>query len=300
MAALLLPSPPEVVKRLYWLRSSDPIPEELRGWSYTSFPVKPRSYLGIGVSEVAYRYCETFRDIWLRRKMGSQGEVEENSPIFWGKVAHFLIDAAIKDSSELFSRGLSLDEISREVSRRKFQRAFQAGRKGDANAAGFYSSIAILHASELYSQLIRGKDPSSILGYRTEFVVDGTPLGLSPQLRVDAFHESGIIVEYKLGNGVSADSADRYAPGLAGYALAIESTLGIPVDWGIVVKISSVSSKFKVWSFPVYISSTYRRIFLDNRDDAIEVLMRASPPPVSSSCQPACPYYKICRGNVPK
>jgi len=44
------------------------INEELRGWSFENPPVQPpggSKYLG--VSELAARYCETLRDIYLRR-----------------------------------------------------------------------------------------------------------------------------------------------------------------------------------------------------------------------------------------
>jgi len=41
--------------------------EEVRGWSYSQPPVRPPSPAALTVSELAARYCDTLRDIYLHR-----------------------------------------------------------------------------------------------------------------------------------------------------------------------------------------------------------------------------------------
>ena len=65
------------IRRLYELARADPVDPELRGWSWDRLPLKPRAYLNLGVSEIASKYCETRRDIWLRRKTGARAEPTE-------------------------------------------------------------------------------------------------------------------------------------------------------------------------------------------------------------------------------
>jgi len=285
---------PRVVRRLYWLRERDPVPEELRGWSWSSPPLRPRAYFGLGVSEVAYRYCETFRDVWLRRRAGIGGRIDEGSPLFLGRVVHHLVDSASRDVRRMLERGLAPSRAAIEIVRLARARAREAGAGGDRRALEFYATIALgFLCQAVLSQGAKGWQPAAGLPPATEYAVDGSPLGLSPRLRVDAIIEAGVIVEYKLGNG-SAEAARRHAVGLAGYALALESELEVPVDFGLLVQIGDFGATPRFHVEPVYIDATLRRRFVDNRDDAIEALMSSSPPPKMNGCPEACPYYGVC------
>jgi CRISPR-associated protein Csa1 len=283
----------DVPKRLQWIRANDPIPEELRGWNYLSIPVRPRAYFGLGVSEVAYRYCDTFRDLWLRRRENLKGEVPDGSVLNKGKIMHALLNNAFRDGLDIFRSARNPSkamELALQLSRK---RAKEPGNGLYGKAADFYLTWILSFITTLWLQQSSSGDELSYFAVKTEFVVDGSPLGLSNQLRIDAYHESGVIIEYKLGNG-EQENVERYAPGLAGYALSLEASLGMPVEYGALVFISDITSRPNVKVSPVYISPYYRRLFLENRDEAIEVLMRATPPPKASSCSQSCPYYRYC------
>ena len=73
------------LKTLHRLREQDPIEEELRGWNFSRPPVKPRAYLGLRVHEVAYAYCPTKRDVYLRRMGVSE---RPNRYIIEGSIVH--------------------------------------------------------------------------------------------------------------------------------------------------------------------------------------------------------------------
>ncbi|MGC8564755.1 MAG: type I-A CRISPR-associated protein Cas4/Csa1, partial [Fervidicoccaceae archaeon] len=286
----------DVPKRLYWLRSNDPVPEDLRGWSYHTYPVRPRAYFGLGVSEVAYKYCETFRDLWMRRKEYVRAEVLESSPLYMGKLIHSLMNYAFRDASEIVSRNLGPLESIRRAQELSRKRASELTKSYYRKAMEFYMTMVLSAISTLWIQQSLTNDPLSYISIKTEFVIDGTPVGLSNTLRVDAYHEGGVIIEYKLGNPDPL-LTERHSVGLAGYALAIESSLDIPIDYGAIVYISELSRRPSIKVFPVYISSLYRKKFLENRDEAIEVLMRATPPPRSGNCYQYCPFFKACNGG---
>jgi CRISPR-associated protein Csa1 len=91
------------IKRLYGWARNDPVDEELRGWSWDRPPVKPRAYLGLTVSEVAYRYCPVYRDIWLRRKLGVRPG--ENDAMFRGRIMHETLNHAYRLALNYMVRG---------------------------------------------------------------------------------------------------------------------------------------------------------------------------------------------------
>lgn len=83
------------VRRLHEVRELDPVPGELRGWSWDKPPVKPRAYLGLGVSEIAYSSQCGFRDLWLRRRKGVKAEVNEHMRV--GYMVHEIFHRAARD-----------------------------------------------------------------------------------------------------------------------------------------------------------------------------------------------------------
>ena len=91
------------LRRLHHLRDSDPVPGELRGWSYDSPPVKPRAYLGLGVSEVAYGASCGWRSLWLRRRGKAQ---EPTQSMEAGAVLHEAFHRAARDVRLWLARGV--------------------------------------------------------------------------------------------------------------------------------------------------------------------------------------------------
>lgn len=276
------------LRRLHWLRESDPVEGELRGWSWDRPPVRPRAYLGLGVSEVAYRYCPTRRDLWLRRKAGLRGEAR--GPVRVGAVVHEVFHAASSDVRRLLARGLSGWEVYERLAAGARRRLASRG-VGEGWAVGLYKHLVLWWAAEsAKAEALLGGEGVSWLPWLTEYRVDGSALGLSSSLRVDALGEAGLVVEVKYGRGNGF-----HGVGLAGYALALEACLEVPVDYGLVVYVEGVEARVpRIRLEPVYISASLRREFLEARDEAIDVLLSGAEPPAPPRCSEHCPLRGVC------
>ncbi len=270
------------LRKVHCLRYGEPIDDDLRGWNWSRPPLKPRAYLDLGVSEIAGGVCPTRRDLWLRRKEGAKAEPTE--PMKIGIAVHNTIHRLATELSKLIAKGFSpwdayahihqkvdriVKEVANGISKIDWLKTF---------AKGVAFAIANM-ASELGSVPL------------TEFVVDGSLLGLSRNLRVDAMFQGAVVVEFKYGA-----SRDSYPLALAGYALALESFLEIPIDVGLVITISNGngSAEPRVRADPVYISNGLRQSFIEARDEAIDVLLSDSPPQKPLQCNSLCPFKKLC------
>ena len=261
------------------------IPEELRGWRWEDPPVKPRAYLGFGVSEIVPRYCESFRDVWLRRVAGVIGDGSKGG-VAVGRVVHEVFHAAAEDL-----RGLLTENV--EVWQAAY-RLLEAGVRDTWPdwAANLYRRLVLAWAGEVEGILLSGGSIWSV-PWVTEVVVDGSLVGLSQRLRVDAIAGGGVVVEVKVGRARSDHNLV-----LAGYALALESQLEVPFDYGVVINVLGVPDgepRFEAKGY--FIGETARRRFLEYRDEAIDVVLGGRQPPVNGSCSKSCPFYSICHGG---
>ena len=274
------------LRRLHSERERDPVPLELRGWSWDRPPVQPPAYLGLGVSDVAYRYCPTLRDVWLRRR-GVRGEAR--GPVAVGRAVHEVFHSVAVDLRRELARGVRVEDVYERL----YHRA--SGRVGGFGwwAVRLYRLLALAWAGEAAGRsLLNGGWGFGWLPMLTEYLVDGSPLGLSSQLRVDAVGEAGVVVEVKYGLGPSR----RHAAALAGYALALEAEAEAPVDYGVLVYVNGVPrGEPRLRVEPVYIGPRLREEFLRLRDEAIDTLLQGEPPR-ATGCSEACPFYTACWG----
>ena len=258
------------LRRLHHLRDSDPVPGELRGWSYDYPPVKPRAYLGLGVSDVAYGAVCGWRSLWLRRR----GVRLERTPAMEaGLMVHEAFHRASADLRRLLARGARpWEAVERLVSRARSR------MPGNAPwwAVELYRMLVVIWAGEAAgASLYYGGEGLGWLPWLTEYRVDGSPLGLSRGLRVDALGEAGVVVEVKLGR-----PSWWHRLALAGYALALESYLEAPVDYGVVVGVQDLETgRPRLLVEPVYLSPDLREEFLRARDEAIEAVLSEVEPP---------------------
>lgn len=291
---------PDNEKRIRYLRrNSQPI--RVRGWNWESPPVKPTIKIGFGVSELASRYCETMRDIYLRRVLSIKPEM---TPLMLrGIVFHETVSRVITDVKKfLFSKGVTPGyEMASELMQESESRVDCL--LGELNvrdpdlrkdALALYKFFLIQLAAEVDRTL--AKHPRieldslvfNSLPSITERVVDGSLIGLGKQIRVDLLLEGGIVVDIKTG-----EPRDFHRLGPVGYALALEADSGIPVDIGVIMYVRV--DDWPVISYDIFDLGDELRIeFLSLRDEATAIVSNSEDPGKPFSCSENCPFKEVC------
>lgn len=275
------------IRRLYWASRQDPVEEDLRGWNWDKPPVKPRAYLGLGVAEISSKYCPTRRDIWLRRVLKKQGKPTDQMII--GRIVHKVFHIVFEEARKLIVRGYSGWSVYEALSNKIYKLMNVENNKW---VVDLYKTLLLSIAAETdVEQAVTGGQPSlGWMPWLTEFKVDGSQLGLSSTLSIDAIAEGGVIVEIKYGKPM-----DFHKLSLAGYSMALEANLEIPFDYGMIIYVNGIpNSRPRLTVKPVYISSSLRRWFLDERDEIIDMILAEEEPPKPHPCPEQCPYKEVC------
>ncbi len=296
---------------------SDPISDEYRGWSWYREPVKPPGYRGLALSDIAYLYCQSMRNVYLKYVLKVEPQVTR--PLFEGFVLHNVLYRVVEDIRKHIYENVDIsrlakllenvkdvveDIIENSLSIKNVEIDSDYKRELMLKAESLYIHLAMYYVGEIshVSTEIVDLRPDALISKAipqfSQFHVDGYLVGLSRRLVVDAVL-SNVIVEFKFGNSVNTDSVST---ALAGYAIAIESDYEIPIDFGIVSKIWFIKIKegkyvprFNI--IPVYLSNELRYRFLSLRDEAYDIIYSEKDPGKSKYCSETCPYYHICVGD---
>lgn len=295
---------------LAWARENPPA-DEWRGWSWNRGPIEP-PYEDIRLSlfEVAGQFCETGRDVYLRRveRIGRP----PNERMIRGRVLHAIVEKAITKAkvmlysegkmpgSELLERLLELkQEVVEEVMRQasslsdeEFEALkLKSMRLWDYEAIQISASLDRAISSNPWS----GIDAlvNAAIPFVVEMKVDGSFLGLSERLSIDALSSSSVILDLKTGRG-----GGIVGLGAAGYALCLEASMDIPVDVGVVVNLSFDKKGFPlVGRRMLIIDEVLRREFIDERDRKMKIVAEEQDPGPPPSCPKDCIYLDVCRGG---
>lgn len=288
------------------------ISDEFRGWNYEKPPIKPISTsLRFGVGELASRYCETLRDIYLKRVLGVKPP--PNFKMVRGIAFHEVMKAALFDMKRFIYDNpdgcgkemlVNLLPKSEKVGSEALTKAESAlgSKLGEYEAnltkmgcTNLYEFLIVQGAAALDRTLSKypHAEPDSIANVAvppvSERKVDGSLIGLSTELSVDIYTPFNAIADVKTGEVRSFHPLT-----LAGYALAIESDEGISIDFGFIIY---VRLDKKVPSFmikPHIVSEEFRREFLEVRDEAYTIVSSGKDPGKPSGCPTFCPYYGVC------
>ena len=289
------------------------ISEELRGWSFDSPPVEPpsRSVL-FGVSELAGRYCQSMRDIYLRRvlnvrpptsiKMARGIALHAVNRESISAVKRLLFSGDVRSGSELVEDLLPLtgDVVGRAITEAEnllAKLSEDVKRQLRVEASAFFRFLAVQAAARVDQAISKypHSDVDSIISSAVppvvERKVDGSLVGLSRELSVDIYTPFNAIADLKTG-----EVREFHPYAATGYALAMEAEEGIPVDFGFVIYVQVEPLKL-VPSFRLryfVINDELRREFLELRDEAFEVISVGKDPGKPSKCPNYCPYYIIC------
>jgi len=270
--------------------------EELRGWRWGEPPVAPPP-LGVrlSVSEIVGGYCESRRDLYLRRVL--RVRAEPNGSMKFGAYIHEVFRRSLIGLRRLVEEGAASGwELIRRFDGEALAReaAEAVGAEPDPRGVELARFLAVQVAARVDEVASRsGADPLSVAARAVpllaEYVVDGRPLGLT-LVRADAVVH-GAVLEVKVG-----ERSDRHALALAGYALAIEADEEVPVDAGLLVYIS-FNGGVKLRAVPVPVGEGLRREFLEERNRLMELVHSGADPGVSPNCDGRCPLYAHCHGG---
>ncbi|MEM1597399.1 MAG: type I-A CRISPR-associated protein Cas4/Csa1 [Pyrobaculum sp.] len=269
------------LKRVKVVGGHGEVSTELRGWSYDKPPVKPAAYLGLALSDFAYRYCPTGRNLYLKYVLGERGQA--NKTLAEGQYLHAALFKAVEDYKKYVYAGQpmspSFEGVPDEV-------------RPKAEALYKYVAARLLgeHHYVLASRTARSRDAAVLYAapIYTQVSVDGYPLGLGTVVADGV--ALGAVVEFKFGPSQNVEAA------LAGYAMAIEAEWGVPVDYGIHVQVS-VNHTVEYKAAAYFLGDDARSKFLELRDDAVDVVASGRDPGPAGECPKACPFYSTCHAD---
>ena len=299
----------ERLKREIHTRLREGVSEELRGWNWDRPPVAPysRSIL-FGVSALAGRYCENFRDIYLRYVLKRKVPVSEKlvRGLFFHRLIYRTISAArsIMLSSWPFKieeLEKALDSIRDLVGKSAEDVALRLGKEPSPEDMVRAEALRKFMVRQIVCEVerVRMRHPwpnvetvlAEALPSVAERRIDGSRLGLSRSLSVDLL-EGNLILEVKTGD---VRSFHKYA--IAGYALALEAATGVPHDAGIIIYVGFLENGDPVLRHrSVLVDDALRREFLAIRDEAAEIVENGIDPGMPAHCPDYCPWRPVCHG----
>ncbi len=245
-----------------WVRSrSGEVFADIRGWRYDT--VAPSHRVRLSVSEVTDP-CPTGRGVWLRRVAGVR--LPEEGAVRLGRLVH---RAVLTPFERRFEPLRSLAEPPGWLVEAASEHPW---------LLRVYEEMVVLAKASVYDGIPVAVEPA----------IPGAPVGLSDVIRPDLL-VGFIPVEVVYGNGV-----ERKMLALAGYALAIEASLGHPVDYGVIIRVYQRGGDARIEWKPVVIDDGLRRRFLDARDRLAAVIESGEEPPPPDECPPSCPLRGIC------
>jgi CRISPR-associated protein Csa1 len=274
-------------------KSPRAIDEEFRGWNWNEPPIYSQHFSQTSVSELIY--CSTLRNLYLRQKGYKVGE--ESSLIKKGRAIHDTYSTAISTIKRLLYSSPQIDGNKLKTLMTDEFYSFLKKYEDQADyVKTLWDYITNIYSAELdrvrskFFNLTEDSLVSSVVPFYVEYPVDGSLVGLSSSLRIDAFVPFiPLIAEMKTGKYKYSHELQ-----LAGYALAFESQYEIPIDFGYLCYVNVDEKEVKSNCKLIQISNSLRSEFLDKRDKALEIMDNVIDPGIANDCEKECPYYKVC------
>jgi len=282
------------------------IVEELRGWNWDEPPLSPVYETRLAIYEVANQYCETGRDLYLRRCAGLRPRpnpaMEEGrylhsalSQLFLGAktlIYRYGVEALPALENDLaappaaeFDRPPHLSPAELEETRAKAEALWRFER--DRICA------RVRDACSRHQRLSADAVIALALPVFVDLRLDGTLLGLSSSLAAEAFAISeGIVFDVKFG---PKEPFDRLAN--AGYALVMESVQQTPVNFGCSVYVSFGRQGPHIQRDLYVIDEELRQRFIEARDERARMVETELDPGLPAHCPETCPFLAVCHGD---
>lgn len=294
-----------VLRKLLPQARAEGVSEELRGWRWSEPPLAPIYDTRLGVYEVAGQYCQSGRDLYLRRVLG----VKEppNRAMLDGSALHALVAAMLT------------------ATKRAIYAAPEVGI-GDIDGGGCLAALevalaeanfAVLHDDNIelaekarllyryeYRRIVErvegvlaqqphiGADALAALSLPVvvEQRLNGALLGLSGHLSADAFtFAEPMVVDIKFGK-----HEDFHRLSTTGYALVMESIYEYPINLGCIVYPSFYRGRLTIERDFHIIGDELRQRFIDDRDTRARLIEEEIDPRLPSVCYEGCPFWRHC------
>jgi len=285
------------------------VSEELRGWAQGDTSLVTDQSRLLGVSDITSGFCPTGRDVYLSYVEGVR---REDNPILQrGRLIHEVFERAVETVKfTIYRAGESISGDDLEEAMRSEEPRLEEGlvrkyslmqedharwliRRLWGEAARTYA--AALDAVKARSRYLRlDSIVAATVPVMAEFPIDGSLIGLSRALRVDALLPPSIIVEIKTRRW-----RREFDLAVAGYALAMEANYEVPVDHGVLMMVHADPERREVIVRPkiVVVGDDLRADFIDERDRRREIVEYGTDPGIARECPPECPFRHYCLGE---
>ena len=280
------------------------VSEELRGWRWSEYPLMYPYSFRLSVSDIANGFCESGRFVYVRYVLRARERA--GLRVRRGLLVHRVFAEAIRavkaaiyggavDGDEFRLRFMGEGERVREEVLREY---------GDVPGASAIFDRLWSHAADVYSSsLVRARSKSPYLSVDSlahlvapltaEHPIDGSLIGLTGAVRVDALLYPNIMVEFK-----TRDFHPDYELGVAGYALAFESQYEVPVNFAVIAMVRLADDgSFRLYERVVRVDDNLRSRFIERRDQLARIVEDGLDPGPPARCHDDCPYRHVCRGE---
>jgi len=291
------------------------IDESLRGWNWDKPPAEPPyDTIKLGVYEVANQYCQSGRDIFVRRIDGVKGVPSKD--MVRGLVYHYAVADEISIAkTHMYKQSIlgaaSLYEHLKAIAEERFAsymlthgELFREALFSEADIAEVRMNLDKLwsyEASQMAASIkgILSKQPRigidalvhTAIPVIVEQKIDGSVLGLSTHLSVDAFSFDSIILDLKTG-----EEKEFHKLSTTGYAMVYESIFEYPINVGCIVYVNFYNNSPVpiIKRVPHLIDESLRREFLEARDLKMKMIYDRRDPGLPNKCYARCQYLKHC------
>lgn len=278
------------------------VAEELRGWNWHQPPLESLFETRLPLYQVAGKYCSTGRDVYLNRVHGAKPT--PNDPMKKGLLFHELIVKTLVHTKKLiYMHGVKqilviLEELSQILTEFK-DRAIKLNIE-DENLDSYIEQIYHYEYYRISSRLqeVLALQPyineDSLVSLAIPFVLeqrlDGSFLGLSPNLSTDAFvFSEPMIIDLKFGKREKFHHLTT-----TGYALVMESLYEYPINIGCIVYGEFKNGRLHVDKDIHIINDELRQWFVEERDEKSRMVYDEFDPGKSDNCYDSCPYLSQC------
>jgi CRISPR-associated protein Csa1 len=280
------------------------VAEELRGWNWFQPPLAPVYDVSLGVYEVANRYCPSSRDVYYRRVIKAKSEA--NGAMRRGKLYHeVLAEQLVRAKMLIYKNGVGgwgtsveILPVSVEEILSRYRADFSAEelpevRSNVQTIIDFECARINARVQEvLIKQPYIGVDSlvSLAIPVVVEQKLDGTFLGLSPNLSCDAYVLSEpMVVDLKFG-----EKQNFHRLTTTGYALVMEAINEFPVNLGCLIYVQMKENRLLVKKDIHIIDDELRQWFIEERDEKMRMVYEEIDPGLPERCPELCSYRHQC------